>query len=166
MASCTSYTTCTRQTSIFHFFARVKMRVTCPPLSGCSSRPLNSPSDFHRSKQRVRFICIADNARPVNVARPDAFRPVMLTGKALHPKFRAVLSLCLRKEFRVAARRTSLRVRLPVSLCRVQACARVRAHRANPREGKRQCATPVHSSAPRRSSRRANQPRRRFTIAL
>jgi len=27
----------------FHFLAPVKIRVTCPPLSGCSSRPANSP---------------------------------------------------------------------------------------------------------------------------
>ena|SRR6266576_6077580 len=29
--------------AIFHFLALIKIRVTCPPLSGCSSRPLNSP---------------------------------------------------------------------------------------------------------------------------
>jgi hypothetical protein len=45
VASCTSYTSYTGQWQDFHFGTLVKILVTCPPLSGCSSRPLNSPSD-------------------------------------------------------------------------------------------------------------------------
>ena len=105
---------------------------------------------FHCGKQRVCFISIANDPRPVNVARPNSLRTAFEQGKHFIPNFTPCVLLCWLREFRVAARQTNLRVRLLVSPCRVQACARVRPRRANPREGKRQCATPVRSNVPRR----------------
>jgi hypothetical protein len=121
------------------------MRITCPPLSGCSSRPTNSPSDS-----------IAERSS-VNITRPDAFRHVCYQRKHFIPHLPSrFLSTC-GKNFELLRGEPLCHFDLPVLRCRVPVFSRVRVRRVSPREDKRQCATPAHSSAPRRSSRRINR---------
>jgi len=67
-ASCTSYTSCTRLVVVFSFVRSRKNPRDVSAAFGLFIAPAQFAFRLHYGKQRVCFIRVVDNARPVNVA--------------------------------------------------------------------------------------------------